>query len=242
MVAHAVHSAFLPPQHNHARCAENAVQILRDAFKHHGLSLTPLREEVFRAIAASHRCVGAYEVRDMLIAKGRQVPPISVYRAIRTLMQAGVVRLFESENACYASSGNDPASPRIVLACQQCGCIGDARWRGGVRCAQARSRLALICAKGRRRRGARYLRTLCEGRPGWVAVASFAARCLSEQDLSCKAAPTRVDFGAMRASFPHLVGSCEQPARSYVAGARQEKINGRKCARVGFSRSAISDF
>jgi Fur family zinc uptake transcriptional regulator len=121
-----VHAAFLPPKHNHARCVENAARMLRDAFKHHGLALTPLREEIFREIAASHRSVGAYEVRDMLIAKGRRVPPISVYRAIRTLMQAGVVRRFESENAFYASSGNDPASPRIVLACQQCGCVGDA--------------------------------------------------------------------------------------------------------------------
>jgi Fur family transcriptional regulator, zinc uptake regulator len=126
MVPHAVHAAFPPPKHNHARCVENAVQMLRDAFKRHDLALTPLREEVFREIAASHRSVGAYEVRDMLIAKGRHVPPISVYRAIRTLMQAGVVRRFESQNAYYASSGNDPALPRIVLACQQCGCVGDA--------------------------------------------------------------------------------------------------------------------
>jgi len=126
MIQNAVNSEFPAPKHNHARCMEAALQGARDAFERHGLSLTPLREEVFREIAASHRAVGAYYVREKLKAKGRHVPPISVYRTIKILMQAGVVRRFESRNAYYASASDDPALPRIVLACQQCGCVGDA--------------------------------------------------------------------------------------------------------------------
>jgi Fur family zinc uptake transcriptional regulator len=126
MTDNSVNCDFLPPKHNHARCIEAAVRAARDAFKRHGLSLTPLREEIFREIAASHRAIGAYEVRENLRAKGRHVQAMSIYRVIEVCIQAGVVRRFESRNAYYACPGNDPTSPRIVLACQECGCVGDA--------------------------------------------------------------------------------------------------------------------
>jgi Fur family transcriptional regulator, zinc uptake regulator len=126
MTQNAVNAEFPSPKHNHARCIASAIQAARDAFKRRGLSLTPLREAIFLEISASHRAIGAYEVRDRLKAKGRDVQPMSVYRSIEACIQAGVVRRFESGNAFYASTGSDPLSPRIALACQECGCIGEA--------------------------------------------------------------------------------------------------------------------
>jgi len=38
----------------------------RQAFQNKGLKLTPLRQSVFREIAASHKAIGAYEVLDRL--------------------------------------------------------------------------------------------------------------------------------------------------------------------------------
>jgi Fur family transcriptional regulator, zinc uptake regulator len=90
------------------------------------MSLTPLREAVFREIAASHRAIGAYEVREKLKVKGRCVSPISVYRIIEACIQAGVVRRFEIGNAFFANPSDNPRSPRIVLACKECGYICDA--------------------------------------------------------------------------------------------------------------------
>jgi Fur family zinc uptake transcriptional regulator len=121
-----VSSDFLSPKHNHSPCVKTAVQRAREAFRRNGLSLTPLREAVFREIAASHRAIGAYEVREKLRAKGRCVQPMSVYRIIDACIQAGIVRRFESGNAFYVNSSGNPKSPRIVLACQECGYICDA--------------------------------------------------------------------------------------------------------------------
>jgi Fur family transcriptional regulator, zinc uptake regulator len=81
---------------------------------------------VFRQIAASHRPIGAYEVREKLKANGRHLSPMSIYRIIEVFIEAGVVRRFETGNAFYASASADPTSPRVVLACQHCGCVADA--------------------------------------------------------------------------------------------------------------------
>ena len=128
MSRNAKKTAFPAPKHDHARCLETAVRGAREAFKRHGLALTPLREAVFRQIAASHRPIGAYEVREKFKARGRHLTPMSVYRIIALLIAAGVVRRFKTGNAFYASgsASGDRISPRIVLACQRCGCVGDA--------------------------------------------------------------------------------------------------------------------
>jgi Fe2+ or Zn2+ uptake regulation protein len=39
----------------------------------------PLREEILREITASHRAIGAYEVREKLKAKGRDIQAMSIY-------------------------------------------------------------------------------------------------------------------------------------------------------------------
>jgi Fe2+ or Zn2+ uptake regulation protein len=58
---------------------------------------------------------------------------MSVYRIIEIFIDAGVVRRFETGNAFYASVSGDPISPRIVLACQYCGCVADADGTAAVR-------------------------------------------------------------------------------------------------------------
>ena len=118
--------AFPAPRHNHAACVDDAIRSAREAFKRYGMPFTPLREKVLREIAGSHKAVTAYEVLNCLAIKGTQMPPTSIYRIINALVDAGVVRRFESRNAYYASHSNDPMSPRIVLACEICGWVADA--------------------------------------------------------------------------------------------------------------------
>jgi Fe2+ or Zn2+ uptake regulation protein len=57
----------------------------------------PLREEILREITASHRAIGAYEVREKLKAKGRDIQAMSIYITIEVCIHAGVIRRFEKK-------------------------------------------------------------------------------------------------------------------------------------------------
>jgi Fur family zinc uptake transcriptional regulator len=118
-------TAFPAPGHDHHRCLEDAMTRARKAFDQKGLRLTPLREAVFQQIAASHRAVGAYEVLERLAAvRGERLAPISVYRAIDALVEAGIVHRFESRNAFFAChAGHDQR--QLVLACERCATVAE---------------------------------------------------------------------------------------------------------------------
>ena len=119
--------AFPAPEHDHEVCLDQAMARARTAFAAKGLRLTPLREQVFQAIAAaSHRAIGAYEVLDRLATQGERLAPISVYRAIDALVAAGIVHRFESRNAFFAChAGHDVRTRHLVLSCESCGRIAE---------------------------------------------------------------------------------------------------------------------
>lgn len=89
------------------------------------MKLTALRRQVFEEIAGSHDAVGAYDVLDRLQRKtGERMAPISVYRALDALLEAGVVHRLESRNAffaCHAAHAT-PVRP-IALVCDTCGAV-----------------------------------------------------------------------------------------------------------------------
>jgi Fur family transcriptional regulator, zinc uptake regulator len=112
--------------HDHGSCVDEALRRARATFERKGLKFTPLREQILREIAASHSAVGAYEVRDRLLAKGgRRLSPISVYRAIDALLYVGAISRFKSRNAYFARHNEEDASSRVVLACQECGRVAE---------------------------------------------------------------------------------------------------------------------
>jgi Fur family transcriptional regulator, zinc uptake regulator len=109
--------------HDHAVCLGEARQRAAQAFDAKGMKLTPLRRLVFEEIAGSHDAVGAYDVLDRLVRKtGERMAPVSVYRAIDALLEAGVVHRLESRNAFYAC--HNPAHGRhIAMVCNTCGAV-----------------------------------------------------------------------------------------------------------------------
>src|SRR5262245_22280486 len=124
-MTHAVaRNAFPAPEHDHDRCLEEAMGRAREAFESRGLKLTPLRQSVFREIAASHKAIGAYEVLDKLAVRGERLAPISVYRAIDALVAAGIVHRFESRNAFFACNAGHEVR-RLVLACEACSRVAE---------------------------------------------------------------------------------------------------------------------
>lgn len=86
-----------------------------------GLALTPLRRQVFAAIVASERPVGAYELMDALEPQRGRVPPTTVYRALDFLLAHGFVHRIESRNAFVACCDVGIPHRCQFLLCDGCG-------------------------------------------------------------------------------------------------------------------------
>jgi len=117
--------AFPAPEHDHGHCLTEAMDRAGKAFADKGLKLTGLRRSVFAEIAASHKAIGAYEVLARLAARGEQLAPISVYRAIDALVAVGIVHRFESRNAFFACHAGHAARRQLVLACETCRSVAE---------------------------------------------------------------------------------------------------------------------
>lgn len=118
---------FPEPDHDHQPCLADTVARAEAVFESRGLRLTPLRRSVLEEVAGSHTAVGAYDVLDRLARKGgRRLAPISVYRALESLVEAGLVHRLESRNAFFACHAAHVADRRqIVLACERCGTVAE---------------------------------------------------------------------------------------------------------------------
>lgn len=95
-------------------------------FAERNIRFTDLRRKVFEEIASTRASVGAYEVLDRLAKKGTRLAPISVYRALDALLDAGVIHRLESKNAYFACGRlhQAPTGRRpIFLSCEKCGTV-----------------------------------------------------------------------------------------------------------------------
>src|SRR5436190_18070806 len=102
-----------------------AIERASQAFEEKSLRFTKLRQDVFQEIAATYTSIGAYDVLARLAEKGIRLAPISVYRAIDALIEAGVIHRLESKNAYFACRRLDHATGRrpIFLACERCNAV-----------------------------------------------------------------------------------------------------------------------
>ncbi|MBB5466096.1 Fur family zinc uptake transcriptional regulator [Paraburkholderia sp. CI2] len=85
------------------------------------LALTPLRRQVYAAIVASERPVGAYELLDALAPQRGRMPPTTVYRALDFLVAHGFVHRIESKNAFVACCEIGVPHRSQFLMCDGCG-------------------------------------------------------------------------------------------------------------------------
>ena len=125
---HAVPAAGGSADRRLAKAVERASQ----AFTEKNLRFTKLRQDVFQEIAATYTSIGAYDVLARLAEKGTRLAPISVYRAIDALIEAGVIHRLESKNAYFACRRLDHATGRrpIFLACEKCNAVQEADAEG----------------------------------------------------------------------------------------------------------------
>jgi Fur family transcriptional regulator, zinc uptake regulator len=120
-------AAFPPPDHDHGRCASDAIAHAEAICAARKERLTPIRRNVLEALLASHAPLGAYELIDRLAAASARPAPITIYRALDFLREQGLVHRIESRNAFIACvldhQGSDPV---VFLICEKCGTVGEA--------------------------------------------------------------------------------------------------------------------
>ena len=119
--------AFPAPDHDHNRCAAEAISHAEAVCRERAQKFTPIRRQVLQALLSSHRPLGAYEVIDELAKSMPRPAPITVYRALDFLMANGLVHRIESRNAFIACINNHASGSLVVfLICERCGAVGEA--------------------------------------------------------------------------------------------------------------------
>jgi Fur family zinc uptake transcriptional regulator len=116
--------------HAHAR-AEDAPAALESAeasCRERGLRLTPIRRQVLEALHATHRPLSAYEIIERVGPQdGRMLAPISIYRALDFLLEAGFAHRLESRNAFIACPAHPaPGEVVVFMICEHCGGVDEA--------------------------------------------------------------------------------------------------------------------
>src|ERR1700704_5518803 len=117
---------FPAPDHDHGRCAADALHHAERVCEKRAQKFTPIRRQVLQALLSSHRPLGAYEVIDELAKAMPRPAPITVYRALDFLMENGLVHRIESRNA-YLACAHDHEQTAMVafLICDRCGSGGE---------------------------------------------------------------------------------------------------------------------
>lgn len=119
-------SIFPTPDHDHGRCAADALRHAEKVCEGRGQKFTPIRRQVLQALLSSHRPLGAYEIIDELAKIIARPAPITVYRALDFLMENGLVHRIESRNAFLACAHNhDELAMVAFLICEHCGSVGE---------------------------------------------------------------------------------------------------------------------
>jgi Fur family zinc uptake transcriptional regulator len=116
-------------EHDHQRCAANALGHADEICAREGLRLTPQRRLVLEALLASHVPASAYDVIDRLAETDeRRRAPISVYRALDFLVEHNLAHRIESKNAYVACDRGEGCVPgaTLFLICDNCGAAGEA--------------------------------------------------------------------------------------------------------------------
>jgi Fur family zinc uptake transcriptional regulator len=120
-------TVFPTPDHDHARCSADALTHAEALCAKRGERLTPMRRHVLEVLTGSHKPLGAYEIIDLVAARGPRPAPITIYRALDFLTAQGLVHRIESRNAFLACINNHASgAPVVFLICEHCGAVGEA--------------------------------------------------------------------------------------------------------------------
>jgi len=115
-----INSKSLQGQHNHQGCVEHALQTAEQICLKKEVRLTGIRKNILKLICASHKAIGAYELLDLFREQDPKAKPVTIYRALDFLMEAGLVHKIESLNAFIACLQAETQHKSAILICELC--------------------------------------------------------------------------------------------------------------------------
>lgn len=111
---------LLQQPHNHQACIAQTLQSAETICVKKGIRLTSIRRRVLELVCASHKAIGAYELLDVFREKDPKAKPVTIYRALDFLMDAGLVHKIESLNAFIGCMQAEKKHQSVILICDQC--------------------------------------------------------------------------------------------------------------------------
>ncbi|MDB5592138.1 Fur family transcriptional regulator [Enterovirga sp.] len=111
--------------HHHPSPPEALIRQAEEACRAQGVQFTPLRRRVFEELARSREPLGAYDLVERL-GRERRIAPISVYRVLDVLIEAGLIHRIATRNTylpCHHA--HDPHGATVFLVCTSCGVVDE---------------------------------------------------------------------------------------------------------------------
>lgn len=94
-------------------------------FANAGIQLTALRRRVLEELARAERPLGAYDLVER-IGKERRIAPISIYRVLDVLIEAGLIHRIATRNTYLACNHtHESHATTVFLVCTTCGNVDE---------------------------------------------------------------------------------------------------------------------
>jgi Fur family transcriptional regulator, zinc uptake regulator len=112
--------------HDHAHCAQDALDRAEALTAATGARMTPVRRRVLEILLEEHKALGAYDVLARLATEGFGNQPPVAYRALEFLVEQGLAHRIQRLNAFAACvhPGEDHAP--AFLICRACHAVAEA--------------------------------------------------------------------------------------------------------------------
>jgi Fur family zinc uptake transcriptional regulator len=106
--------------HDHTCCINHALESAQTICQAKNIRLTPIRQRIFELIWSNHKTVGAYELLATLQQEDPKAKPVTIYRALDFLLEAGLIHKVASLNAFIGCSNPQTAHNSVLLICDDC--------------------------------------------------------------------------------------------------------------------------
>jgi len=94
---------------------EDLLRHAQDLCREKDLRLTPIRERVYRELVQSGGPVGAYDLVDRLSSDRKRLAPVTIYRALDFLRDAGLVHRLATKNSYVVSHGEPEGNATKIM-------------------------------------------------------------------------------------------------------------------------------